>query len=253
MISVTILTKNSQKYIEKILDSLRTFPEVVVLDSGSFDETLSLAKKYPNVRIHTHEFSGFGKAHNLATSLASHDWIFSLDSDEVPTAELIEEILSLTLDPKCVYSIWRKNIYRGKWIRGCGWYPDRVVRIYNRKATSFSNDAVHEKVLRDGLNVIDLKHPAEHVPYASTQDFLSKMRLYSELFAEQYSGKKSSSTSCALLHGIFAFLKSYLLKCGIFLGSQGFEISAYNGITAFYKYLALRDINAKRASSPKKT
>src|ERR1700733_4049105 len=138
-ISVTILVKNGQKHIEKVLTALQSFDEVALLDTGSDDQTLAIAARFANVTIHKSPFLGFGRSHNLLSSLAKHDWILSLDADEVLTKELGDEIASLKLQPGTVYSFWRKNYYRGKWIRGCGWYPDRVVRLYNKTETSFSN------------------------------------------------------------------------------------------------------------------
>jgi len=245
MISVTILTKNSERYIERILEVLRTFDEVIILDTGSEDGTLAIAAKFANVTVHRHPFIGFGYSHNLASSFAKHDWILSLDSDEIPSREFIEEVLALQLDPACVYSLERHNFYRGKFIKGCGWYPDRVVRLYNRKKTQFSEDFVHEVVLSKGFKTISITAPVSHFPYRSIDDFISKLQHYSTLFAKQYEQRKPSSLPRAILHGSFAFLKSYILKRGFLYGSQGFEISVYNGITAYYKYLKLRDINIR--------
>jgi len=241
--SATILTKNSEKYLERILQALAPFDEILILDTGSEDSTLKIAAKFPNCRTMRHPFIGFGATHNLASSFAKHDWIFSIDSDEIPSKALLEEIFSLNLNPASCYSFCRENWYRGKLIKGCGWYPDRVVRLYNKKTTSFSEDLVHEAVKTKGLKVIPLKNPVTHYPYRSIDDFLVKMHHYSTLFARQYQHKRSSSLPRALLHSSFSFLKSYFLKRGFLYGSQGFEISFYNASTAYYKYLKLRDLN----------
>ncbi len=246
MISVTVLTKNSQDTLAATLASLQKFPEVLVYDSGSTDTTLAIAQKFSNVKIIHGEFFGFGQAHNAASSLAAHDWILSIDSDEVLTPELADEILKIPLDTTRVYQIDRRNYFNGKWIRWCGgWHPDPVVRLYNRKSTRFSNDAVHEKVLTQGMQLTPLSSTLIHTPYRSMADFLAKMQTYSTLFAEQHKGKKSSSMGKAIVHGSFAFLKSYLLKKGFMGGKEGFIISLYNGHTAFYKYLKLLELNRK--------
>ena len=241
MISVTILTKNSSRYIEKVLTALERFDEVAILDTGSTDTTVEIARRFPNVIVHFHAFAGFGEAHNRITALAKNDWILSLDSDEIASSAIVDEILHTKLDPQCVYSFSRHNYYRGKFIKGCGWYPDTVVRLYNRNKTGFSDDYVHEKVLTDGLKVVSFKSPVLHFPYNTIDDFLSKMQLYSSLFAKDKRGKKKASLFRAISHGLFSFFRCYFLKKGILLGSQGFEISAYNAITAYYKYLKLRD------------
>lgn len=245
-ISVTILTKDCGETLLQTLQALQGFSEVIVLDTGSSDDTLEIAGEFPNVNIYQDEFRGFGPMHNEATSLASHDWILSIDSDEVLTPELVREIETLQLDPNCVYSIQRDNYFNGKRIRCCaGWYPDPVVRLYHRKKTKFSNDAVHEKILTSGMKIISLKSSLKHTPYRTISDFLEKMQKYSTLFAEQNRGKKRSSFFKAVLHSISAFCKSYLFKRGIFGGKEGFIISLYNSQTAYYKYLKLAELNKK--------
>ncbi len=243
MISVTILTKNSSRYIEKVLSALQEFDEVAILDTGSTDNTVEIARRFPNVIVHFHTFAGFGEAHNRITALAKNDWILSLDSDEIASKDIVDEILHTELDSQCVYSFSRHNYYRGKFIKGCGWYPDTVVRLYNRSKTGFSDAYVHEKVLTEGLKVVSFKAPVLHFPYNTIDDFLSKMQLYSSLFAKDKRGKKRASLFQAISHALFSFFRCYFLKKGILLGSQGFEISAYNAITAYYKYLKLRDAN----------
>lgn len=244
-ISVTILTKNSSKYLQEVLEALCAFNEVLIYDNGSTDATLAIARTFPNVTIHEGLFTGFGPTHNVASSLAKNDWILSIDSDEIATPELLQEINQLQLDPGKVYSIPRKNYYNGKWIRWCGWYPDRQIKLYNKKQTRFSEAQVHEAVITKGMEVVLLKDAVIHYPYANSADFLKKMQLYSDLFAAQYQGKRRSSTGRAIAHGIFTFFKSYLLKRGFLGGSEGFEISVYNANTAFYKYLKLAEANQK--------
>jgi glycosyltransferase involved in cell wall biosynthesis len=243
-ISVTVLTKNSSETLRPTLASLEKFPEVIVYDSGSTDATLEIASEFSNVTIVKGTFNGFGPTHNTASSLASHDWILSIDSDEVLTPELEEEILKLPLDEGAVYQIPRHNYFNGRWIRWCGgWHPDPVVRLYHRGATRFSDDAVHERILANGMKIVALSSPLLHTPYRSIEDFLTKMQNYSTLFAKQHQGKKSSSMGKAIFRGVFAFLKSYLLKKGFLGGKEGFIISLYNGHATFYKYLKLKILN----------
>jgi glycosyltransferase involved in cell wall biosynthesis len=244
-ISVTILTKNSEKYLQKVLSALSVFDEVLIYDNGSSDKTLEIAREFSNTRICVGQFIGFGKTHNTASAAAKNDWIFSIDSDEEVTPALVQEIEAINLDKAHVYSIPRNNFFNGKWIKGCGWYPDRQIRVYNRKATQFTNDEVHERVLSDGMEIVELRSPINHYSYESITDFLSKMQTYSTLFAKQNKGKKSSSTCKAVLHSWFAFFKSYILKKGFLDGKEGFIISRYNANTAFYKYLKLAEANNK--------
>jgi glycosyltransferase involved in cell wall biosynthesis len=245
MITVTILTKNSQKYLREVLTALHRFDEVLIYDNGSTDNTLEIAGSFPNVTIYRGDFKGFGPTHNAASAVAKHDWILSIDSDEVATPEMVADIMSLDLDPKTVYSFPRHNFYRGTFIRWCGWFPDRQYRLYNRKKTSFSDAHVHEAILLNGMVHCSLKGPLRHYSYDSHADFLAKMQSYSDLFAKQNCGKKKASLAKAILHGLAAFFKAYILKRGILGGYEGFVISVYNGNTAFYKYLKLLEANEK--------
>lgn len=247
MISVTILTKNSARYLEEVLTALQAFEEVLIYDNGSTDATFAIAEKFPNVTLKTGPFQGFGPTHNLATSLARHDWILSIDSDEVVSPELTLEIQQQQLDSQAVYSFPRHNYYNGKFIRWCGWFPDRQWRLYNRNSTRFTDAQVHEAVILDGMKSVSLKAPLIHYSYGSHAEFLSKMQSYSDLFAKQNVGKRKASPCKAVLHGCFAFFKSYFLKSGWMGGYEGFVISVYNGNTAFYKYLKLYEANQKVA------
>lgn len=248
-ISVTILTKNSQKHIVEVLKALESFDEVLVCDTGSTDETLALVRQFPNVTIKSCPFMGFGPTHNAATAMARHDWILSIDSDEVASPEMIRSIQEADLERNTVYTFPRDNYYRGKWIRWCGWYPDRQVRLYHREATQFTDAQVHEGIITTGLKVVNLKGSMKHYSYENVADFLNKMQSYSSLFAKQNQQRKNSSICKAILHGLFSFFKSYILKRGFLGGSEGLEISIYNGNTAFYKYLKLAEVN--RQSSEK--
>src|ERR1700728_976789 len=120
MITVTILTKNCQDTIGATIASLQKFSEVLIFDSGSTDSTLKVASQFSNVKIVNGMFTGFGPTHNTASSHATHHWILSIDSDEVMTQELVEEILGLDLNPNRVYQLDRRNYFNGKWVRWCG-------------------------------------------------------------------------------------------------------------------------------------
>jgi len=246
MISVTILTKNSQKYLREVLDSVRSFDEVVIYDNGSTDETIAIASGYPNVSIRCGTFDGFGPTHNKASASAKHDWILSIDSDELVPPEMEKEIKQLKLNAECVYSFPRNNYFNGKFIEWCGWYPDRQIRLYNRTKTRFTDAQVHEAIIADEMQHVSLQAPMIHYSYDSISNFLGKMQAYSELFAVQNCGKKSSSPVKATLHGLFAFFKSYVIKRGFLGGYEGFVISTYNANTAFYKYLKLYELNKKK-------
>ncbi len=241
MITVCILTKNAAATLKATLDSVRSFSEVLILDNDSTDETPSIAASYPNVRFLTSPFIGFGPLRNKAAQLAGKDWILFLDSDEVVSPLLAEEIRGLALNEKNAYAFPRHNYYNGKRIRGCGWDPEFIARLYHRSRARYSDAQVHESLIADRF--VRLQFPLLHTPYRTTADFLSKMQHYSTLFAEQYRGKRRSSFSKAVAHGFYAFIRSYFLKRGILCGSEGFTISLYNANTTFYKYMKLDELN----------
>ncbi|MBI3508335.1 MAG: glycosyltransferase family 2 protein [Chlamydiia bacterium] len=224
MLTVTILAKNAAQTLAGTLDSCRLFPEVLLFDTGSTDATLEIARAYPNVRIVKHPFIGFGPCHNAAAKEARYDWILSLDSDEVLSEALVQEILSLSLHPKQVYAIHRCNYFHNQRIRCCsGWYPDWNIRLFCRTTTSFTDDLVHETVRSQALSIVRLQGKMYHTPYLSIEHLLQKI----------------SSLSKAIGHGIGAFLKNYFLKRGFLGGKEGFIISLYNAQCSYYKYLKL--------------
>jgi glycosyltransferase involved in cell wall biosynthesis len=239
MISVTILVKNGARKLKEVLDALSSFKEVILYDTGSEDATLEIARAFSNVVIYQKPFIGFGPCRNEAAHVAKQDWILAIDADEILSPGVIAELKTLDLKGECVYSIPFLNYYNQKLIKWCGWYPEKHIRLYNKKKTRFSEALIHEGVVKQGMCEITLKNPIHHYPYDSISDFLVKMERYSSLFAQQYYRKKRSSLFIALLHGWGAFFKSFCLKKGFLGGVEGFTISAYNGHTAFYKYLKL--------------
>jgi glycosyltransferase involved in cell wall biosynthesis len=244
MITVCILLKDGAETLRNTLDSVAHFREVIVLDTGSTDESKAIATSYPNVRFIERPFIGFGPLRNEASTLASNDWIFALDADEVVSKDLAQEIEALQKNPKSVYSIPRDNYYNGKHIKGCGWHPDRVLRLYHRKSTRYSDALVHESLLP--LREEFLRSPLLHTPFRTTTEFLAKMQHYSTLFAEQHAGQKKSSFVKAFFHSLFAFFRSYFLRGGWKLGAEGFIISLYNSNSVLYKYLKLSEENKKK-------
>lgn len=244
MISAVILTKNSNRTLLPLLESLKKI-DVVLFDTGSTDNTLDIAKKFSNVQIFSRKIENidFGSLKNEAASLAKNDWILSIDSDELPSEELISYLLKKKLDKNYIYSFPFHNYYKEKRIYGCGWHPESHVRLYNQKITRFSDSLVHEKILVKKCRVEKVPYPLLHFSYLCVGDFIDKMQRYSSLFAEQNYQKKSTSFSKALFHGFFAFLKSYFIKRGIFDGKEGFIISWYNASVAFVKYLKLLEKN----------
>ncbi len=246
MISAVIIVKNGEQYLTECLGSLTAFDEVVLVDTGSTDDTLKIARGHTNVRIFERPFIGFGPTKNNAASLATHDWIFSIDADEVMTPELFWEVSQMVLDASHVYRVPRQSYYNRKMIRGCGWYPDRVLRLYRRDKTRFNDNQVHESVqVHEGMKIVDLEGRLKHYPYDSVDSLIEKAQLYSRLYAEQNQGKLTASPMKALTHGLAAFIKGYVIRRGYQDGYEGLVISLSQGLAAYLKYIKLFEANRK--------
>lgn len=250
-ISAVIIAKNAQDSIQDCLESLINFDEIILLDNESSDNTpqiaLEFGKKHGNLKLFSHEFIGFGALKNLAVSYAKHDWIFSIDSDEVLELGALESIQKLAqdsaLNSDCMYSFSRKNLYNGEWIKACGWNPDFVKRLFNKNKTRFNDNIVHESLIGADKNII-LKGYIAHKAAKNMGEILNKMNLYTNLSAKNLHecGKKTSVLS-AILKGIFVFLKDYFFRRGIFYGYKGFVIAFCNGLGSFFKHLKLYELN----------
>ncbi len=241
-ISVVIIVKNVVKTITNTLNSTKDFTNVVIYDNGSTDKTLEIVKSYSNVNVIKGEFLGFGPTKNKAATYAKNDWILSLDADEVIDDKLLNCLQTITLKPKIVYSIFRKNFYKQQHIKHC-WGNDVIVRLYHRGQTNFNNKRVHEKVLTSGMPTQLLSGSICHYSYNSVSDFIAKSDIYASEFAKDNIHKKHSSPLKAVISGGVAFLKTYILKRGFLDGYPGLVIAFSHMATNFYKYIRLYELN----------
>ena len=255
--SATILVKNAQAHIKECLESLRDFDEIILLDNQSEDDTLKIAKEfnesYKNLKIYQSEFIGFGALKNLALSYATNEWIFSIDSDEVLEKECLDflkDFFKSHPSKDIILALPRKNLYKNEWIKASGWYPDYVIRVFNKNYTKFNENIVHESVIvPKDAKIKRLEAGLKHYAFDSVSALLKKLDRYTELYAEQNKGKKQSSISKAILHGFFSFFKNYLLKKGFLYGYKGFLISTCNALGSFFKYIKLYEMNLNLTSS----
>ena len=150
-LSVVIIAENEAENIADALESVKWVDDVVVVDSGSSDRTIEIAKRYTE-RVTTRQWKGYGSQKNYATGLASHDWVLSIDADERVSKELAEEIQALMQSAPVMqgYRIPRTTRYLGRWIRSTDWYPDRQLRLYDRRVAQWNNRYVHESVRVQG-------------------------------------------------------------------------------------------------------
>lgn len=244
-VSVVIIVKNGAATLARCLDSLHAFDDVIVYNNGSSDATAAIASKYANVQLIEGDFFGFGPTKNMATAYAKHNWILSIDSDEVMNEAISYEIMALPHDPNVVYSLLRKNFYKATEIRHC-WGTDEIIRLYHRRVTSYSSNYVHEHIMTDGLKIEKLSNSFNHFPYQNMSEFLFKADRYSSLFAADYAGKKKSSPAKAYFNGLYSFFRTYILKRGFLDGHAGLIIAFSHMATNFYKYMKLYEMNLER-------
>lgn len=241
--SVVIIVKDGIRTIEKTLNSLVEFDDVVVYDNGSTDGTQDIVKKFSNVNLIEGEFIGFGPTKNQAASYAKNDWIIILDSDEVIDSELLNTLKNKKLENDKVYILNFHAYYKDIRIKHCGWNNQKIKRIYNKKHTKFNDNLVHENIITKGFTTEELKGNIKHYSYMSINDFIVKIDRYSSLFANENVGKKKSSPLKAFFNASYTFIKTYIFKRGFLDGYAGLIISVTHATNNFYKYMKLYELN----------
>ena len=240
-LSVTIITKNEEAAIAACLASVAWADEVVVVDSGSTDKTVDICKAHDAILYHTTQWPGFGSQKNIALGYASHDWVLSIDADERVSSELRAEI-ELALNDNVTdvaYQIPRSSSYCGQFMRHSGWWPDYVLRLFPKSQGNFSDDIVHEHVIFKG-EIKTFKNPILHISYTDLEEVLDKTNRYSTDGATKLAARgKTASLSSAILHGIWAFMRTYVLRLGFLDGRMGFILAVSNAETTYYRYLKL--------------
>lgn len=249
-ISVIIIVKNAKQTLLECLNSLKDFDEIILLNNESSDNTLNIAnefkKDFANLHIYHSAFIGFGALKNLALSYAKNDWILSVDADEVLENECIEELKNLELQEDNIIALSRKNLYKGEWIKACGWWPDYVWRIFNKNFTRFNDNLVHESlVLPSNAKKIYLKNGLKHHAFRDISHLIDKMQHYSSLWAKQNIHKKSGVLK-ANLRAFWTFFRNYFLKNGFLYGYKGFIISVCNALGTFFKYMKLYELQKQK-------
>ena len=229
-LSVVIITKNEEIFIEDAIKSASFADEVLVLDSDSVDRTCEISKKM-GARVEKHKWLGFGKQKNVAVNLSSNDWVFVLDADERITSNLQRELISLLKNPLSDgYLVPRLNRFFGKNIKTCGLYPDYSLRLFKKNKGKFNDVEVHESVQIDG-KVSKMKNHMIHLAYDNVEEFINKQKYYSDL-----SNKKKNLLK-AILSPCWTFFKIYILRRGFIDGWHGFIIAKVYAKYTFWKYI----------------
>ena len=242
-LTVTVITYNESAHIAAALQSVSWADEIVVVDSHSSDDTVAIARPYAT-RIETRDWPGYGAQKNYAATIASNDWILSIDADERVTPELADEIrATLATEPaQRGFRVPRVTWYLGRWIRSTDWYPDYQLRLYDRRAATWNSRRVHESVDIQGTPGV-LRHELQHYAYRDISHHLATIDRYTSLAAEQWfaEGRRTSALEM-LVHPRLAFLRNYLLRGGIREGAPGLLVSRMNAYYVFLKFAKLWEL-----------
>jgi glycosyltransferase involved in cell wall biosynthesis len=245
-LSAVIITFNEERNLPRCLDSLAgVADEVVVLDSFSTDGTEAICRSR-GVRFFQHAFDGYGSQKNRALELAVHDYILALDADEA-----LSEPLRLSIGQAKAawshdgYRMNRLTRYCGQWVRHGGWYPDRKLRLFDRRRGRWSADAVHEKVVMDaGARVAALEGDLLHYSYYSVDEHRERSRRYARAAAlAQWQKGRRSQPLRSLFSPALTFLRIYLLKAGFLDGRAGWNVARVSALETHWRYRELERLS----------
>ncbi|MDI6642078.1 MAG: glycosyltransferase family 2 protein [Elusimicrobiota bacterium] len=246
-LSVVIATKNEERNIENCLESVKWADEIVIVDDFSQDNTVEICKKYTDKIFLNDSKGSFHKNKNLGIEKATGEWILSLDADEIVPNELAEEIKIAIQTQKLGYYLNRKNYFLNKWIRGCGWYPDYIIRLFKKGTTNWPLNIHQIPKIEQKSKVGYLKSHLIHYSYQSLNQYFEKFnRFTSQLAQEEYDkGRKISKKNFLLyffIKPIFYFFKKYILQGGFRDASRGLFISLSSALVVFVTYAKLWEI-----------
>ncbi len=241
-LSVTIITLDEAAHIAAAIESVSWADEIIVVDAGSRDETVRLARER-GAAVHERPWTTWSDQKNAAAALARHDWILSLDADERISPPLAQEIRALMAadPPMRGYRMPRVTFHLGRWIRTTDFYPDYQTRLYDRRSARWRNLKVHESVEVDGT-VGTLHHELQHFSFRDLADQIARINRYTTIAAEELLARGQRATLLDLLaHPPAAFLRNYVLRRGFMDGVPGLTISLVNAWGVFVKYAKLRE------------
>ena len=246
-ISFCLITLNEAENLPRALLSCADLAdEIIVLDSGSTDDTEKIARRF-GARFETQPWLGYVGQKNKVLSLAAHEWVFSLDADEELSPTLREEILALKKssalpDNVSGWSLPRCVFYEGRWIRHGDWYPDRLTRLFRKDRAKFAGGRVHERLEISG-EIQSLRGDLHHFSFRDAADHRARGEKYARLWAEdKLAAGKRVSAFAPPLHAAFRWLRGYVLRGGFLDGAQGWRIAAISMREVYLKYQLLREL-----------
>ena len=239
-LAVTVITKNESKHIRHCLESVKWVDEIIVLDSGSTDDTVAICREYTD-KVFATDWPGFGVQKNRAMQKAACEWILSIDADESVSEALRREIEEAIHQPgnRVAYQIPRRSSYCGRFMRHSGWWPDYVTRLFRQGCARFSDDLVHERLMVQGA-MGRLTNPLMHEAFSDLEEVLETANAYSSAGARlMHQQHKKASLMGAVSHGLWSFFHTYVVRVGFLDGKECFMLAVSNGEGTYYKYLKL--------------
>lgn len=240
-ISACIITLNEADRIERCIKALKFCDEIIVVDSHSTDNTRELCTAL-GATVIDRDWPGYRSQKQFASDSARHDWVLSVDADEIVTPQLQNEILRLRaggFSGARGYSVPRMTEYFGRFLRHGNAWPDRKIRLYHRTTARWVGHQVHERIAVDGA-VVDLQAHLEHYAYRSLDDHLQRLDRYARLIAEElHRAGQSCGLPTVILHPLWRFLRGMLVKGGILDGWRGWLFHSVEAGYVHRKYLRL--------------
>ena len=248
-LSVIIAAKNEGHHIEACVKSVSFADEVLVLDSGSTDDTVTRAQE-AGATVHATDWPGYGPQQQRGIKLAKSDWVLSLDADELVSDALREEILAAMVQTDFDgFFLPRHSSFCGVFIEHGGWRPDFTLRLVRQPLAGFTDHFLHAHMTVNG-RAGHLKAPIIHYSYRTLDDVLEKLNRYSRGAARDLADRGGSSTlTKAIFKGFWAFFRTYFIRRGFLDGQMGLALAIYNGQTTYYKYLRLWMAKTKNHSA----
>lgn len=244
-LSVVMIAKNEAEQLPDCLASVSWADEIIVLDSGSSDDSAKIATQAGAQVFRNDDWQGYGIQRQRAQHYATGDMILMIDADERVSPELRAAIEQVLVAPpsRTVYSLGRSNLFLGRFMRHSGWYPDRVTRLYPR-TFRYNDNLVHESLQSDGATVVALPGDLEHLTCRDLIAFQRKQLAYAEAWAtERHQRGKRCGLVSIFSHTLGAFVKTLLLRAGFLDGKQGWILAVVNAQYTFNKYSALWALN----------
>jgi glycosyltransferase involved in cell wall biosynthesis len=236
-LSAIIITKNEAANIAACLESIAFCDERIVVDCGSDDNTVNIAAA-AGATVVIHAWAGFGAQKNFALSQAHGEWVLSVDADERVPVRLATEILSTVSSPNADgYEVGRLSTFLGRPMRHSGWFPDYVLRLFRRDKGRFTDDLVHERVVCSG-RVGRLTATLDHHPVLRLEDAIFRLDSYSSAGAQMLAASsRPVSFASGITHGLWSFLRAYILRLGFLDGREGFLLAVANAEGTYYRYM----------------